>query len=303
MDLEIMHGFSREEGEALVRGLEEIGMEAAVPLHAGGETLGLLLFARKRFGGVYDPEDLNALRLLASHVSVAISNFETFEALKEKEQMAFAGEMTALIAHEIKNPLGVIRSASEQLSVPGSAAAKLAGMIGEEAERLDRIVRTYLQYIRPLEAELADMDPVKLAARCRELFISEAGASKFTINIIRPEENLWVMLDADLFKQVFYNIAGNSLEARADGALDVLFEKRNNGVDLVFRDNCGGMNAETLAKIFRPFYTTKAKGTGLGMAIVKKCVFAMKGNIYISSEEGAGTVIGLSLRPAVSPKA
>ncbi len=294
LELESLKEKTPEEAIELIREFDELGMEALIPLSTGSEIFGLLFFSRKRLGGVYDPDDLEAIHLLATRAAAAIANFETSESLKEKEHLARVGEMTAVIAHEIKNPLGVIRSAAEKLSSLSGQVPQLPAMIIEEASRLDGIVRSFLVYARPQSAQLETVEVRKLLGRCAELFLSESRANIFSIKLPDSAMTLQADLDPDLFKQVFYNIIHNSLDARPDGEVKIIVETCDQEVRIAFSDNCGGMKKETLNNIFQPFFTTKTTGTGLGMAIVKKLVLAMKGKIYISSENGTGTTVNIS---------
>gem|GEM_PF-5003464 len=276
--------------------MEEVGIEAVVPIAAEGVIYGLLGFSRKRFGGVYDPDDLETFRLLAARTAVAIAIHISSAKIAKREHLAVIGEMTAMIAHEIKNPLGAIKAAAEQISMHKNEAEceKLTIMIREEVERLDTTIKTYLAFARPISIESEEIDIVKLTVRCAELFRNEANESNFEV-VVKSEKEIKVAIDPDAYRQLFFNLAKNSLEAKTNGKLNVTFIEDKRAVSVIFEDNCGGMSLEVIEKLFNPFFTTKTGGTGLGMAICKKIATAMDGKLFVSSTAGYGTKFTLEL--------
>jgi signal transduction histidine kinase len=291
--MENFQTFSREVFEILINEMEMLNIEVAIPLISENQFVGLLGFGRKRLRGVYDMEDVSALKLLSGRAADAILNFETVDKLRERETLALIGEMTAGIAHEIKNPLGAIKGAADNLtgtSFPKDIR-KFSTIITEESSRLDRIVKQFLIYARPAEASIEEADLVRLTQRCRELFLSESKADAFSVRVTGTEDSIMALVDPDFFKQVFYNIAGNSFEAKQDGTIQLSVTQNHGQAEVKFSDNCGGMVRDIADKVFNPFFTTKHEGTGLGMAIVKKLVRLMNGNIYINTRLKQGTDI------------
>ncbi|MFH0920351.1 MAG: ATP-binding protein [Fibrobacterota bacterium] len=273
--------------------LETLGMEALLPLRSGDAFFGFLAFAKKRFGGVYDRGDLAALALTAGRAAAHMAALESLAALKEREHLARMGEMTAAVAHEIKNPLGAIQGAADRLA-DNNDPTRFIALIRDETRRLDAIVRSFLGYARPADPSPEVVDLVRLSERCAELFRMESRAATFALEITTEARPLSTRIDPDFFKQIFFNIASNSLEARADGRLAVTLQSRDGFIRIDFVDDCGGMSAEARERAFQPFFTTKARGTGLGMAIVRKLVERMNGNIYIESVAGKGTLLRLT---------
>lgn len=299
-ELEQYARFTPETLARLISGMEALHSEAVLPLVAEGETLGFLCFARKRFSGVFDMEDISGLKLLAGRAAMAVMSINRIRELKERENLALVGSMTAGIAHEIKNPLGAIKGAADHLvpSLSGEKERALALVIADEAGRLDRIVRDFLYFARPLPSSAEKVELSALAVRCRELFLAEAATDRFTLTVSSSGGNALVRIDPDLFKQVFFNLAKNSLEADPAGRLDVVLTDAGGRIRAEFGDTCGGMAPDALEKAFTPFNTTKAQGTGLGLSIVKKLVSLMNGEIYISSVKGKGTNVTIDLPPA-----
>jgi two-component sensor histidine kinase len=278
--------------------METAGIEAVVPIVADGVLYGILGFSKKRFGGVYDLDDLETFRLLAARTAVAIAIHISSIKIAKREHLAVVGEMTAMIAHEIKNPLGAIKAAAEQIGMQKNEkdVEKLSVMIREEVLRLDTTIKTYLAFARPVLIKPEEIDIVKLTVRCAELFRNEADESNFEICVKNEnEKEIRIAIDPDAYRQLFFNLSKNSLEAKNNGKLIVSFFERERTVSVIFEDNCGGMSSEVVEKLFNPFYTTKTGGTGLGMAICKKIATAMDGKLYVNSIAGYGTKFTLEL--------
>jgi len=294
LELSSAPGGAQGPGQERLNALEQLGMEALVPLLSGETLFGFLAFAKKRFGGVYDRDDLAALTLTAGRAAAHMAALESLAAFKEREHLARMGEMTATVAHEIKNPLGAIQGAADRLAEGNGDPARFIALIRDETRRLDAIVRSFLGYARPADPIPEVVDLVRLSEKCAELFGMESRSARFTVSVTAGARPLFARIDPDFFKQIFFNIASNSLEARADGRLVITLQPGEGRVNIGFEDDCGGMSGEARERAFQPFFTTKAQGTGLGMAMVRKLVERMDGNIYIESVPGKGTLLGLA---------
>jgi two-component system sensor histidine kinase PilS (NtrC family) len=223
------------------------------------------------------------------------------EELKRTDRLVAVGELSASIAHEIRNPLASI-SGSVQMIANGDGIAerdrKLLNIVLRETDRLNDLIRDFLVYARPVK-------PVKMKIEIRR-FLSDLFAQLPTdprfkgirFNYQAPG-NLFISVDTDQFKQVFWNLLINSADAmNGEGyiAIDVS-EGGTEGLDIgcddlvkiVIADTGCGMNEEQTKRLFEPFYTTKAGGTGLGLATVYRIVEAHGGRIEVSSIRGTGT--------------
>jgi two-component system sensor histidine kinase HydH len=222
--------------------------------------------------------------------------------LHESKRLAALGKMIASVSHEIKNPLGIVRSTAEiigkRISKVAPGNEHLAGIIVEETSRLDRIVREFLDFARPKEPTL---DPGSLNDLVKRLisFMEQDLQAKNINSVVELHPHLPdVLMDAEQIYQVLLNIVFNAVYAMSEtgGTLTIRTKPLNDGsagVDII--DTGCGMSEEKQAQIFTPFYTDKNRGTGLGLAITKNIVSKHNGQITVQSKEGEGTTFTVCL--------
>ncbi|MBW1712469.1 MAG: two-component sensor histidine kinase, partial [Deltaproteobacteria bacterium] len=214
--------------------------------------------------------------------------------LRESERMAALGSMVASVSHEIKSPLGIIRSTSELLAGQmdeDNPSQRLPQVIVEECNRLNRIVTEFLDFARPQEPNLRPcrIDEImarNLAALGPEL---EKQGVKLEQNLAPGPETL---ADPDLLYRAFLNILVNAIQAMPQGGklrVDVKPRPTGGGWQVEVADSGQGISEEALEKVFDPFFTLKEKGSGLGLSIVKSIIDAHQGMIEIDSTPGQGT--------------
>lgn len=238
-------------------------------------------------------------RTLAETLVETNRRLERAEAeVRRSERLAALGQLIAGVAHEIRNPLGVIRGSAEmlagKLSPSDALAGELAGNISSEADRLNGIVTRFLDFARPMQVrrELADLPP----ALDRALKAVSNGRDGSRVQVERQyAENLPpVHVDAELCEQVFTNLALNACQAMGEqgGKLRVAARPANDGmrpgVEIEFEDTGPGVPGELREQIFNPFFTTKREGVGLGLSIVAKIISEHGGSIRLLSEPGSG---------------
>ncbi len=221
--------------------------------------------------------------------------------LQQSEKMASIGQMVATIAHEIRNPLGIIRSSAEMLSrkaaTDSDKAQRLSGVIVEESTRLSAILTDFLDFARPRSPNLKPTDLSGVVERVRTNLgqeIEERAVlwSEEHENGFRPI----AMADGDLLYQAFLNITMNAFEAMGEGgAFSVAYARRESRVIVEFRDTGPGIGPQDISKVFTPFYTSHEMGTGLGLSVVLNIISAHDGEITVESEEGEGAVFRVSL--------
>ena len=229
--------------------------------------------------------------------------------LHQHEKLAGMGRVVASIAHEIRNPLGIISSSAELLLKRSDAAspgtAKILQAIYDEARRLSRTVSDFLDYARPRlpKQELADVSSVlgqALAFLGPELTQREIG-------VVRAGEldaPLWVLGDKDLLYRAFYNIMGNAIQAMGHAGTITVTLSRIPGpepeVELLFHDSGPGFPPEAMEQLLDPFFTTKDDGTGLGLPIVNTIITSHSGSLSLANAPGGGAEVRVRL-PGVAP--
>ena len=223
------------------------------------------------------------------------------EQLQQSEKLASIGQMVATIAHEIRNPLGIIRSSAEVLTRKAdpdpAKIRKLSGIIVEESTRLSNILTDFLDFARPRSPSPSPIDVRDVVARVRnnlEQQMQQRGITwtDRTVNGFQPV----VMGDADLLYQAFLNVAMNAFEAMESGGdLVISYALDNSEVRIDFADTGHGIKQEDLPKVFTPFFTTHEMGTGLGLSVVHNIITAHGGELSVVSREGSGTTFTVLL--------
>lgn len=232
----------------------------------------------------------------------ALERLRLEEQLGEAQRLATLGKMVAAVSHEIKNPLGIVRSTGEILGkrltkvAPGNE--HLAAIIVEETTRLDNIVREFLDFARPRELNLQPESLNVLVERMVRFIEPELEKKGITL-IQDPDLQLKsVDMDGEQIYQVLFNVTFNGLQAMPDGGnlfVSTMNCTETNEVMLRVADNGIGMNEEKITQIFTPFFTDKNRGTGLGLAIAKNIIDKHQGRIEVESREGEGSTFVITL--------
>ena len=218
--------------------------------------------------------------------------------LNLSSRLAAISRLTGGVAHEIKNPLNSIALRLELLrsrvlpEVP--EAAPEIEVIAQEITRLDRVVRTFLDFTRPTELNTAELDLASLALGLVELLRPEAADRRVTVETSGLDAPAPLLGDADLLKQALMNVLRNSLEAMPEGGrLGVTLSRQAGETVLEISDSGPGIPAALREKIFQLYYTTKAKGSGIGLAMTFRAVQLHNGAIEVDGGEGQGARIRL----------
>ena len=223
------------------------------------------------------------------------------EEMRRREWLASLGEMSAGMAHEIRNPLGALAGAMQMLRQdvgPDETSQRLMDIAIREARRLDRIITEFLQYARPPALNLTEHDLNKVLADTLDLIQHEARSRKnITILPMMASGALTAQIDHDQLKQVFWNLAVNAFDAMADGGTLTITTglrrvevggRRADVIEIGFQDCGEGIPKHNFDKIFLPFFTTKKEGSGLGLAQVHRIADLHGGWIKVESEVGNG---------------
>lgn len=225
------------------------------------------------------------------------------EQLRSAERLSVLGELAAVLAHEIRNPLGSIRGTAEILRDDyqhGDKKFEFLEILLKESDRLNRVVEDFLRLSRPQPLISASCN---IKEELNNVFmLVAADAKKRGITLELQVDPLEISADKDKLHQVFLNIILNGLQATAaGGSLTVNAQWRKNvaadhpEVQITFQDTGGGMSGDIADKIFEPFFTTKKEGTGLGLAIAKKIIQAHGGRIEVVTKLQVGTVFTVFL--------
>ncbi|WP_338919466.1 HAMP domain-containing sensor histidine kinase [Pseudomonas silesiensis] len=225
---------------------------------------------------------------LAAQQQQLITN-ETFVAL---------GEMSSAVAHSLRNPLATIRSSAElALEFDSGAAHKNINDIIGQVDRMSKWVRELLQSLRPLNDEA---EPVNLVAALHDsLMAFEQQIAKANVLVVfQPTETPMVLSQQVQLTQILNSLLANALEAmEKGGTLTITLEPTDaHGVCVVVSDTGKGMNEEQRTMAFRPFYTTKRGGLGVGLVLVKRIMDRFGGGVTLESREGEGTCVSLSFQ-------
>jgi signal transduction histidine kinase len=223
------------------------------------------------------------------------------EELVKKEQLAVVGELAAVIAHEVRNPLAIIANAGAGLrkqAISREDHDTLLAILDEETSRLNRLVTDLLRYARPVNVQRSHLPLPDLLERALSLASSNKKSVRSELRVEAREGRIWG--DANLLRQVFDNLIDNAMQAMgADGALTVRVRSASEGgidglaVDII--DTGEGMDTQVRSRALDPFFTTRPSGTGLGLAIVDRIVDAHGGRLGIESRAGEGTTVTVFL--------
>lgn len=224
------------------------------------------------------------------------------EEMRRKAWLASLGEMSAGMAHEIRNPLGALAGAVQMLRLDArgdTTSQRLMDIAVREAARLDHIITEFLQYARPPALHRAEHDLNKILAETLVLIQHEVeDRPGLRLVTALAGEPLVAMVDQDQMRQVFWNLAMNACEAMPKGGQLTIGTKGRSietgetqaeVVEIFFEDTGEGIAKEHVDKIFLPFFTTKKQGSGLGLAAVHRIVDLHGGWIKVDSEQGRGT--------------
>jgi signal transduction histidine kinase len=233
---------------------------------------------------------------------------EMEDQLRLADRLSVIGELTASLAHEVRNPLGSIRGVVDILKGEPPESAKIQEFLEilmQETDRLNQVVENYLEYARQPEKEKTRFDVRDIIRNSEILLINRARKSNITINSTLPETPLYLNGVASQLQQVIVNLILNGIQASRQGNIisinaNILVEEsaRNSnfqgeGILIQISDQGSGIREKDLENIFKPFYTTHKEGTGLGLAIVKRISDQNKWQLDVKSRNGKGTTFSI----------
>lgn len=243
-----------------------------------GETTGLVLTF----------QDLTEIRTMEENV-------------RRKDRLAAVGRVAAGLAHEIRNPLGAMRGSIQVLQMqtaPESSQAALMEIILRESDRLNNIITNFLTYAKPRVGNFSETDLRKAISDTFTLLKHSPDVREnHRLETDLPENPVMISADSTQLKQIFWNLARNSIQSMPEGGkLKITLQNlENERIRILFEDTGCGMSAKQVKQLFEPFSESKTGGTGLGLSIVYQIIRDHNGTINVRSLENQGTIITVEL--------
>jgi len=241
----------------------------------------------ERIGALITIRDAESVRRIENEIELS-------------RRLAAIGRLTSGVAHEVKNPINAIvvhlEILKNKLQEVAPDAQRHMDIIGNEIRRLDRVVQTLVDFTRPVELKLAEVDLRKLAEEVALLAGPEAERHKVKVEFNAVTPSLPVYIDADLFKQAILNIVINGVQAMPDGGTLKITARNTESAALIeIRDQGAGIPKEIQDKIFNLYFTTKKAGTGIGLAMTYRVLQLHNGALEFETEPGKGTIFRLQV--------
>ncbi len=221
------------------------------------------------------------------------------EELRQSERLSLLGEMSAMMAHEIRNPLGSIKGAAEILSdsfSEGDEGYRYTQILVKEVDRLNNVIDNFIRVGSARKEERVSVNINELLDELLFFFERMAAQKGISIDAICDPDLPVVNANPNQLRQAFMNLVLNSVHAMGkEGRLIVSTAAARDGIEVRFEDTGAGISREEMSRLFEPFYTTRDSGTGLGLTITKRIVENHDGHIVIESDVGKGTKVVVSL--------
>jgi len=302
----------KESLQLMMRTLEQMHGSVALAITGEDQLLGALVLRDERLREAYSSEEIELFRGVALSIGVTLQNSQVYERMKERDRLAALGQMAAGLAHEIRNPLGAIKGAAQflQPEAAGQGGLDPAGtkeflnIIVEEVNRLNNIVSQFLDYARPYRGEQEPLEVNDVVRKTLHLLAKESAGKGIEVVPSLVDGLPPVRADAEQLVQVFLNLSLNALQAMPDGGRlfvsTAIRRATRRGaaaafLEVRFRDTGVGIPPGDLRNLFIPFFTTKEKGTGLGLPISQRIIENHGGTIEVRSQPGMGATFTVLL--------
>lgn len=302
--------------------LRQAGFSLVYGLQGGSNFGGLLLLGGRTDGTVFTRRDVQVFSTLANQVNIAVENSRNYETLAESkgqlqlvydklvqaEKMAALGELTTVLAHELKNPLGIIRGSAQFLASGHRSPEmqeELLSYIMDEVDNLNLVISNLLGLARHKPPRFNPIDLRKeLATFIYQWQQSSDHNSAVEIVLSVPDLMPSLYADSRQLRQVLLNCIANSEEVMPGGGTIKITVRELPGehIEIIIADSGPGIAEEDLKLVFKKFFTTKEKGVGLGLPVCRQIIRAHNGSIRLQNQSGGGLEVNirLPLRPLVS---
>lgn len=283
-------------------GIDKLSAELIIPLVLHNEVIGKLSLGKKKSDENYTQDDLDILLPLARTLAIAISNAKLFDELSktqvlaaQRERMATIGTFAAGMAHEIRNPITTMRIFSEYFPDKFKEDAfreKYRDIIIKEVDKIDHIIETLIDFSGEAMPDAIEGVSAKEAIDELISLMSTDSGTSTGIEFINdaPPALPRIRVNRKEFDEILLNIIQNAIHAiPTKGQISFSASKKDNFIELKIQDTGCGMSEDILKHLFSPFFTTRSKGFGLGLFVVKELVLRNKGSIHIESKIGQGT--------------
>jgi two-component system sensor histidine kinase HydH len=296
---------------------------ATAPMIADGRVLGVILVDNLFNNRPITEDDLRLLGTFANQAALAINNAQLYNRLekanmevktmygriRQSERLATLGEMAATVAHEVRNPLvsmGGFTRRLERRMDKDDPNRRYTGIIIKETARLERFLDEILAFSRELAPTFSEVDLNRLITDLADFYAEELKSKKIVLELNLADDTPSIQADPEQISQIFMNFFNNSIEALPGGgtiAVTTASPAGDGYVHLTFRDTGGGIPESVIPDIFKPFFTTKSKGTGLGLPLAHKMIKNHRGTVEIDNRPGESItfLVKLPVRQAVSP--
>jgi len=282
-----------------------------LPLFSEEDLIGMIILGRRINSRGYSQEEIETLNIFSNEVAIAISRASVIQQMKARERelmqaekLAALGKLSAGVAHEIRNPLGIISGAAETLlkkTHDPKTQREMLHFILDESNRLNRVITDFLRFARPKEPELTRCDISDLIKKTLTAISQKAESQGVKIETFYYNGKIELLADAEQLEQALLNLELNALEAMPQGGVLRIQTQRGRDQTLLIniQDTGPGIPEEVQSKIFDPFFTTKEGGTGLGLSIVYRIVEDHGGRIsFTTGPEGTTFTLVLPIKGA-----
>ncbi len=295
--------------------LEEAGFELIFPLRGGEGLSGLFLIGRRKGLRPFTRRDIDIFTTISNHAGVTLENIMRYESLLESKKqveqmftklvqskkMAALGEMSTVLAHELRNPLGIIRSSAQHLRnqvVSPENQEELLDYIVDEVDGLGAVINNILGLARYKKPVLAPVDlKEEIETMISRWLVSGNHRQEVRISLTFVNDIPAIFADFRQLQQVFLNCISNAEDALMDGGeVEIFVKSRDNiAVQIEIMDDGPGIHQGDIEKAFKKFYTTKEKGIGIGLPVCRQIIRAHNGTISITNREGRGLKVDIVL--------